>query len=234
MNPLRELAANGHDLRKLGWNKLPSGHERVGLLFMNTQTHMNEESAKTCAKIAKLMKYMQMEVFFVSDPTVDEFINAMRHFITDVSEYLFCFYCGTKIHQSLANQPSVLKMRDGDIDPELLYDLMNSKIPESKVAFLMDGITSPEKWDPSKNNVNREGVIVIAPYADPSQNDTQQFDSTMNGFFAVELSKIIKSDPEMTGESLTAALNQELSIVGMKVYCASYPAEFKSELSFAI
>ena len=233
-NPLREIASIGHDIQKIKWDKLPTDLERIGVLFINTRAHLNEQSVKSCVKIAKLMKYMELEIYFIINPTVDDFVDIMRRFVTQVTDYLFCFYIGTKIQQALVDSPAVLKMKGGDVDPELLFDLLNSKKEESKVAFVTDGFNDPSKWDPSKNGVTRSGVIVLAPYPDPAQSKTEQFDTSMESFFALELNKTIKSNPEITGAELAQSLSTDLNIVGTKVYCASCPPEFKDQLSFAI
>ena len=62
----------------------------------------------------------------------------------------------------------------------------------------------------------------------------QQFDSQQESLFALEVNKIFKTDPEMTGSTLAKLVTQELQPFGMRVYVASTPPEFATKLNFAI
>lgn len=233
-NALRELASVGRDIRKIGWNKLPTNVEHAGLVICNTHAHLNQRAPKQAAKMAKFAKYMELEVYYLLDPTVDEFIDVMRHFVTEVSDFLFIFLGATKISQLLVDESPDIKLEGGSADPELIFDLLNSKVPSSRICFLLDGVNNPSNWDPKKNGVTRDGVLVMAPYPDPSQASTEQFDSRQESLFAIEINKVFKTDPEMTGKELASLVSTELKPFGMRVYVASYPPEFASELNFAI
>ncbi|KAK8858176.1 hypothetical protein M9Y10_013277 [Tritrichomonas musculus] len=233
-NALRELASVARDIRKIGWNKLPTGVEHAGLIIANTHTHLNQRSPKQAAKMAKFAKYMELEVYYILDPTVDEFIDVLRHFITEVTEFLFIFCGATKISQELVDDPPLIQLSKGTADPELVFDLLNSKVPASRICLLLDGVNDPSHWDPKKNGVTRDGVLIMAPYPDPSQASLDQFDSRQESLFAVEVNKVFKTDPEMTGRELANLVSSELQPFGMKVFVASYPPEFANELNFAI
>lgn len=230
----RELAAISRDVRKVGWNKLPTGLERAGLIIVNTKSHLNQQAAKSALKMGKLAKYMECDLYYLIDPTVDEFIDLIRHFITDVSDYLFISMISTKLHHDLVDEPAEFKVKGGSIDPELLFDLLNCKVPESRVCFVLDGVNNPKDWDPAKNGVDRDGVLFMAPYPDPAQASLDQFDSTQESLFGLELAKIIKCDPVIKGKDLANAIAKELQPFGMKVHIASYPPEMATELSFAV
>ncbi|OHS99237.1 hypothetical protein TRFO_08484 [Tritrichomonas foetus] len=233
-NALRELASVAHDIRKVGWNKLPTGIEHAGLIICNTRAHINQQSPKQAAKMGKFAKYMELEVYYIIDPTVDEYIDVLRHFLTEVSEFLFVFNSTTKIGQDLVDEPPKIPLKGGFADPELVFDLLNCKVPESRVCFLMDGINDPAQWDPKKNGVTRDGVLVMAPYPDPRQASVEQFDSQQESLFAIEVNKIFKTDPEMTGKALATQVATELQPFGMRVFVASCPPQFATELNFAI
>lgn len=233
-NAFRELAAISHDLRKLGWNKLPTDIERAGIIICNTKTHGNLQSPKSCAKMGRLCKYMELETYYIADPTVDEFIDIMRHFVTEVTEYLFVFTSATKIHQNLIDEPSIIPLKGGSVDPDLLFDLMNSKLEESRIVFVMDGVNNPGDWDPEKNGATRDGVLIFAPYPDPAQADLEQFNSSQENLMVLEMNKDIKVNPEITGAELAAQMSKGLSVFGQKVYVASYPRAFATELGFCV
>ena len=233
-NALRELAAVARDIRKLGWDKLPTNLEHAGLIIFNSHAHTNMESPKQAAKMGKFAKYMDLEVYYIIDPTVDEFIDVMRHFLTEVSVFLFVFCGACKISQQTVDDPPRIPLSGGVVEPDLLFDLLDCKIPESRVCFLLDGVNNPDQWDPKKNGVNRDGVLFMAPYPDPRQAICQQFDSQQESLFALEVNKIFKTDPEMTGSTLAKLVTQELQPFGMRVYVASTPPEFATKLNFAI
>ncbi|KAH0793023.1 hypothetical protein GPJ56_003074 [Histomonas meleagridis] len=233
-NPLVNLAAIGHDLRKFSLSKLPTSLERVALIFINMKTHKGQQSPKAALKMGKLAHYMELKIYYIIDPTTDEFIDIMQHFVTRVSEYLFIFSVATVIDQKFNNQPAQIQMKDGYADSQLIGDLFNSKDPESRICFLMDGVNNPNEWTPSKLGLKRSGVLIMAPYPDPAKKSVQQFDSTAESLFALEVDKIYKEGPEMTGANLAKAVSEELKPFGMKVFVESYPPEFATELSFSI
>jgi hypothetical protein len=184
--------------------------------------------------MGKLAKYMETDLYYLLDPTVDEFIDLLRHFVTEVTEFLFIFTGAVKIGQDLVDQPALIPVKGGSIDPDLLFDLLNSKLEESRIIFALDGVNRPQDWIPGEHGVDRPGVMFVAPYPDPAQASLTQFDSSQESLFALELTKILKSDPEMTGATLVSKVSKELEVFGMKLFVASYPSAMTTELSFAI
>jgi hypothetical protein len=184
--------------------------------------------------MGKLAKYMETDLYYLLDPTVDEFIDLLRHFVTDVSEFLFIFTGAVRISQDFIDNASEIKLNGGSVDPGLLFDLLNGKQENSRIVFALDGVNRTKDWEAIANGVDRPGITFIAPYPDPAQASLDQFDSTQESLFALELSKIVKGDPEITGKALVTAMNKELLPFGMKLYLVSYPASMASELSFVI
>jgi hypothetical protein len=182
--------------------------------------------------MGRLAKYMETEVYCILDPTVDEFIDLLRHFVTETTEFLFIFTCATRIGQSLVDSPSEIKVKGGSVDPALLFDLLNCKQTDSRIVFASDGVNNTNDWDPVKNGVDRPGVSFVAPYPDPQQSSLTQFDSKQESLFALELAKIIKCDPEIRGKDLVLAMNKELVPFGIRLFLAAYPAAMVTELSF--
>jgi hypothetical protein len=233
-NAFRDLAAISRDIRKVGWNKLPTGVERTGLIIINTKAHRNQQASKAALKMGKLAKYMETELYYLLDPTVDEFIDLLRHFVTEVSEFLFIFTGAVRISQAFIDDPAEFRLNGGVVDPGLLFDLLNSKQEDSRIVFALDGVNRTNDWDPAANGVDRPGVTFVAPYPDPAQASVDQFDSTQESLFALELSKVVKSEPEITGKNLVAAMNRELRPFGMRLFLAAYPAAVAGELSFVV
>lgn len=232
--PLSELAAIARDVRKVGWKKLPTGLDRVSLVIVNTRAHLNQQPSRTALRFGRLAKYMETEVLYILDPTVDEFIDLLRHFLTEVTDYLFIATVACKIGQDLVDEKPLIRLKGGSVDPDLLFDLLNCKNHDSRVCFALDGVNNTSAWVPSEHGVDRDGVLFIAPYPDPAQASLDQFDSSQESLFAMEMSKIIKTDPTITGKNLATALTKELQPFGMRVFVSAYPPEMASELSFAV
>ena len=230
----RELAAFSRDIRKVGWNNLPTGLDRASLVIVNTKAHLNQQPAKSAVRFGKLAKYMETEVFYLTDPTVDEFIDLLRHFLTEVREFLFIVTIACKIGQDLVDEKSQIRLNGGIMDPDLLFDLLNCKDPDSRVCFVLDGINNTKDWVPNEHGVDRDGVMFIAPYPDPAQASLEQFDSKQDPFFGLEMAKIIKSEPNITGKALASAMTRELQPFGMRVFVSAYPPEMASDLPFAV
>jgi hypothetical protein len=175
---------------------------------------------------------METEVYYILDPTVDEFIDLLRHFVTETSEFLFIFACATRIGQSLVDNPPEIKVKGGSVDPALLFELLNCKQTDSRIVFASDGVNNTKDWDPANNGVDRPGVSFVAPYPDPQQSSLSQFDSKQESLFALELAKIIKCNPQINGKDLVVAVNKELLPFGMRLFLAAFPTAIATELSF--
>jgi len=233
-NPLREIASISRDIRKIGWEKLPRQIPRACLIFCNIRAHRNSESPKESLKIAKLAKYLNCEIFLIVDATLEEFIDAMRHFITEVTEFLLIFTAANRIITGKKTETPSIQFKDDSVDPELMYDLINCKNPASRVFLLMDAIDHPSHWDLSKFPMNRNGIYVMSAYPDSSQKETIQFDSAMNGVFSVALSKSIKANPDGTLASISKEVDKDLTPFGQKTYVSSHPSNLAESSQFLI
>jgi hypothetical protein len=203
-------------------------------VVVNTKAHLNQQPGKTALRMGKFGKYMDSEVFYLIDPTVDEFIDLIRHFVTEVTEFLFVFVCATKISHRLVDEPPEIKLKNGSVDPDLLFDLLNCKQQSSRVCCISDGVNRIADWIPEEHGVDRPGITFVAPYPDPAQARLDQFDSQQESVFALEIDKVLKSDPEINAKKLAAKVDVELKPFGQKMFVASYPEAISTELSFAL
>ena len=224
---MRELAAISHDIRKLGWKKLPRNIQRAAVIFSHGKSHLNLESSKTCLRFGKIAKYMLCEVFYILDANVDEFIDVMRHFVTETTEILLCFTVANKVDANSSSQPPAIPFVGSSVDPELLFDVANSKKVSSKMFFFMDGINKPEDWDPKKNGCTKSNVYVIAPYA--ASPDAIQFDSQQESFFGSQFHKVIKSIPDAPLTEVAKVLDEQVEPFALKTFVASYPPNLINE-----
>ena len=222
-----ELHAISHDIRKVGYKKLPRNIERAAVIFSYGKSHRNYEASKECLQFGKLAKYIQCELYIFNDPTIDDFIDVMRHFLTQTKQVLLCFTVANRINGKSSSEQPEIPLVNGTVDPELLYDMLNSKKKESKLFFFMDGINKPEDWKPEKNGCNKEGIYVCAPYA--VSDDATQFDTQQESFFASQLKKVVKAYPDESLENISVVLDEQINPFGLKTFVASYPAKLVGE-----
>lgn len=227
-NPLRQLASMSRDIRAIGISKLPRNLQRACIIFYNRKSQLGERSAKTCLKIGKAAKYMQLDVFVLQDGTEDEFIETLRHFVSTTSEILLAFACGQNITQGQGTDG--IPLSGGVADPDLVYDIFSLKPTESKVCFLTDAIFTKEAWDKEAPH----GVLFMAPYPDRDASVVSQFDASEESFFAVLFNNFIKTNPDATPDDIATALEERLSSFGQKVFLKTFPPQFATEISFAL
>ncbi|EAY15360.1 hypothetical protein TVAG_224360 [Trichomonas vaginalis G3] len=226
---MRELAAISHDIRKIGFRKLPRNIERAAVIFMRGKSHLNLEGSKESLKFGKLAKYMYCEVFVMTDATVDDFIEVMRHFVTETKQVLLCFTVANKVNDKSSTGPTEIPFVGGSVDPELLFDLGNSIQAGVKLFYFIDGINDPKNWDPKANGSTKPGLYFMAPYADTKATDIIQFDSNQEGFFSLHLNKVIKAFPEESFGEIARVLEEQIEPFGLKVFAAANPPSALSE-----
>lgn len=226
---MRELAAISHDIRKVGFRKLPRNIERAAVIFMHGKSHLNLEGSKESLKFGKLAKYMYCEVFVMVDATVDDFIEVMRHFVTETKEILLCFTVANKVNGKSSEAPSEIPFVGGSVDPELIFDLGNSISNGCKLFYFLDGINDPKNWDPKANGANKDGIYIMAPYADTKAPEVVQFDSNQEGFFSLHLNKVVKAFPEESFGQIAKVLSEQIETFGLKVFAAANPPSALSE-----
>ena len=224
---MRELAAISHDLRLLGWNKLPRDIPRAAVIFSYGKSHLNLECSKTALRFGKIAKYMLCEVYYILDATVDEYIDIMRHFVTETTEILIQFTIANKLDANSTSRPAEIPFKDSSVDPGLLFDIGNSKKISSKLFFFLDGINKPEDWDPKKNGCTKSNVYIIAPYA--ASPDVSQFDSQQESLFASQFHKVIKSLPDAPLTEVAQIFEEQVEPFSIKLFIASYPSHLINE-----
>ena len=231
-NPLREISSISHDIRLIGFKKLPRKISRACLIFCNFKAHKNSESPKESLKIAKIAKYLECEVYFITDATVEEFIDAMTHFLIETTEFLFIFMAVTDITKPLINKSELIQLKNDNIEPELIFDLFNSKNTNNKIFFLLDAIYNPINWNLNNYNFKKNNIYLMAPYPESNNKEIIQFDRSMNGIFSLTLSKIIKSNPESSIEIISKLIENEISNFGQKIYYNTFPNNLIQQNNF--
>ena len=233
-NPERDLKALGRDIRNIGWSRIPINIERACLIIINKDAYHNNASFNSAIRIAKLAKWANCEVYFISDPSVPEFVDSLRHFCTQTLNFLLIYYSGNPISQDTMDDPPVLKVFEGTVGPDLFYSTVNEKRSDLRIAIIMDGINNPTPWDPADQELDEPGVLYMAPYPDPNQAHLQQNDLKNQNLFIQEFYSALKAKPSLTGQALKTSVEKEIIEFGQKVFCSSHPAEYKTDLGLII
>ncbi|OHT14423.1 hypothetical protein TRFO_15203 [Tritrichomonas foetus] len=233
-NPHRELQALARDVRLIGWSRIPINIERACLIIINKNAYHTNASYNSAIRIAKLMKWANCEVYFITDPSVPEFVDALRHFATQTLNFLYIYYAGNPISQDTMDDPPILKVSEGTVGPDLFYSVINEKPTDLRIVICFDGVNNPTPWDPADQDLDEPGVLFIAPYPDPKQAHLQQNDLKNECLFIQELYTNIKSKPTITGETLRANIEKEILEFGQRVFCSSTPQEYQTDIALII
>jgi hypothetical protein len=115
----------------------------------------------------KLARWANCEVYFICDPSVPEFVDAICRFSTQTIKFLLFYHAGNVILQDKIDVSSVLSMSGGTVGPSLVYQTIDQKQTNLRLVWAMDGVHNPTAWDPEDHDLDQPGVLFIAPYVDP-------------------------------------------------------------------
>jgi hypothetical protein len=200
------------------------------MIFLDVNAYQTNAPFVSAIRLAKLARWANCEVYFICEPSVPEFVDAVRHFSTQTISLLIFYYAGrTLSYENLDGSPS-LNVNQGTVGPDLIYQTIDQKPTNLRIIWTMDGVIKPAAWDPAEQDLDQPGVLFIAPYADPAQAKVQQNDLKNESIFVQEVYTALKGTPSMTADKLVAKIEGELRRFGLKVFCSSHPKEFKSEI----
>ena len=233
-NPLRDLQQLARDVRMIGWARIPINIERACMIFLNTNAYGNNASYFSAIRIAKLARWANCEVYFISNPSVPEFQDALEHFATQTLNFCLFYLAGNPISQDIEVPMPEYKLPGGNISPESVYEVLNQKQPDVRIVWMMDGCNKPEAWDPKAHHLSEPGVLYITAYPDDRQAHLQQFDLKDESIFIQAVYTALKGKPTIKAAELVRTVDKEIHEFGQKVYCSSDPDEFRTELAMIV
>jgi len=222
-NPLRELAKLGRDIRMIGQTRLPIHIERSCVIFCNTKAFHSAASLTSCIRMAKFAKWANCEVFYLCDPSVTEFVDALMHFCTQVEKMSMVYIAGNKISHESIDEKASFKASNGTIGPDLVYSQIENKNETLRLVLLMDGINQPEGWDPVANDYEIPNLTIISPYPDPDQTHLQQLDLKNENIFLYSLWTFLKTKPRASLQDILPNVSKEMVDFGQKVFISCTP-----------
>lgn len=233
-NPLRDLQGLARDIRKIGWSRIPINIERACLLILDVNAYQTNAPYLAAIRFAKLARWASCEVYFICEPSVSEFVDALHHFSTQTLNLLTIFYAGNPISQEFLDKDPALKCVNGTVGPSLVYQTLNDKQDDLRIIFMMDGVNDPIAWDPEDQELDAPGIMFMAPYPDSKQAHLQQFDLKNESLFLQELYTALKANPRLTGGEVATIVQKEIVEFGQKVFVSSHPIEFMQDLALIL
>ena len=233
-NPLRDLQQLARDVRLIGWARIPINIERACMIFLNTNAYGNNASYFSAIRIAKLARWANCEVYFLSNPSVPEFKDALEHFATQTLNFCLFYLAGNPISQDVEVPRPDFILPGGKVGPDVVYEFLNQKQTMLNVVWMMDGCNKPEDWDPKAHNLSEPGVLYLTAYPDERQAHLQQMDLKDESIFIQAVYTALKGKPTMTAAELQRTVDKEIHEFGQKVYCSSDPDEFKTDIAMIV
>lgn len=204
------------------------------MIFLRTTAFHTNAAFVSAIRVAKLARWANCEVYFITDPSVEEFVDGVRHFATQTVKFCMFYVAGNEISQDAENPSPAIRLQLGTVGPDLIYQTLNEKRSELRIVWIMDGVNSPYEWDPADQELDELGILFIAPYPDQKQAHLQQLDLKNESIFIQEVYTCLKSEPMMTGDELQKRLQKEIVEFGQKVFCGAYPTEFMTDLAMIV
>ena len=233
-NPHRDLASIARDVRLTGLERIPINIERSCMIFVKPNAYHTNASYFSAIRVAKLARWAKCEVYFMTDPTIQEFTNTVHHFATQSLNFCLFYVAGNPITQDVEDPSPVISFPAGTVGPDLVYTMLNEKRSNSRIVWMMDGCQVPEAWDPLEQELDEAGILFIAPFPDDSQAHLEQLDLKGESIFVKEVCSALKAAPKLTAEKVEEEVEPGLVEFGQKVFCASYPEEFKTHVPMIV
>jgi hypothetical protein len=201
------------------------------VLFLNVSAYHTNAPFLSSIRIAKLARWANCEVYFICNPSVPEFVDAVRHFSTQTLKFVLFYYAGNVISQDKIDASSALSVSGGTVGPSLVYQTIDQKQTNLRLVWAMDGVHNPKAWDPADHDLDQPGVLFIAPYADPQQAHLQQVDLKNESIFVQEMYTALRGNSLLTAQQVVTKIEPELIKFGQRVFCNAVPEEFKTMLA---
>lgn len=248
---VEEVAADqplGADLSKM--NTLPTDLTRCVYICCNTYTRpdyslgvgpMNDALA-----VAGYFKQLGFDLYFAHNPTSNDFVRYLQHFIKNTKEYLVVYYTG---------HGGSIKDQNGDetdgMDEALVFDdnfvvddtlaevLASSGKPESSTVCLFnDCCHSGSIYDLKQGGLFNGKQLPPKIYSLSAARDSETAKQTSvggkdQGIFTFYVLKLLSQDPSLTPLTLEPTINQYLKKFDQHYNCTSTSAEVLSKPVFS-
>lgn len=236
----------GCDLQRI--SSLPNEHRKCVLICCNTYNKpeyslgvgpMNDTLAVT-----SFMRNIGFQVFFIHNPTPNEFLHYFKHFVGCTKEYLLVYYTGHggSIENTNNNEKNdkaeVLIFDENFITDDILSEaIANSGKPESStVCFLNDcchnGSIFNFELGYFKGMRMPPKIFSISAIREPKSSTQTSVGQKDQGIFTFYFFKLLLIDNELTPLSIEPKINQYLEKYNQKYICTSTSPEILNQAVF--
>ena len=233
-NPLRDLASAARDIRAIGMRRVPINIERACVIFVNQYAYHTTASIQSAIKIAKFAKWANCEVYYMIDPNIQEVGEVLQHFSTMVTKLTFFYFSGNPISQETIEGKACIKVSNGVIGPNYIYEVIDQKDENLNVVLCIDGVNRPGPWNPIEQELQNPHVAFFAPYPDPKQAHLQQLDLKNDTIFINEFWTAIKTQPSATLDTIARQISPELNLFGQNISAVTFPESDLTDKPFIL
>lgn len=228
----------GCDLRRI--SSLPNEHRKCIFICCNTYTKpeysLGVGPINDTLAIASFMRKIGFQIFFILNPTSNEFLHYFKHFIGCTKEYLVVYYVGHGGYLEKTNTDSEKVKNEAFIfDEDYVTDnilseaIANSGKPESSTVCLISDCCHYGTIYDFKSGHFKEIRMPLNIYSISSSRNYQISKQSSvgdkdHGIFSFYFFRLLMQDPDLTPISMEQKINQYLSKYNQKyVFSATSP-----------
>ena len=237
----------GCDLKKM--SNLPTDLKRCVYICCNTYTRpdyslgvgpMNDALA-----VAGYFKQLGFDLYFAHNPTSDEFLRYLEHFVKNTKEYLVVYYTGhggsidDQNGDETDGKDEALVFDDNFVVDDKLADVLaSSGKPDSSVVCLFnDCCHSGTIYDlkPGLFNGNQmpTKIFSLSAACDAQTAKQTSVGGKDQGIFTFYFLKLLSQDPSLTPITMEAQINQYLKKFDQTYMCSSTSPEVLNKPCFS-
>lgn len=246
-DPVRRLKELGRDVSSVAISRLPTNLTKACFICVNSYTSyrlsLGTGPINDAVSFAKCMKNFEYEVFFLHNPHSRNFLKYLDAFFKNTSVELVVYYVGhgTSVKDVSGDETDgtdeAFVFDDGTISDDTLIDhLIDCKHPDSKLILVTDACHSGTIWDIQGGNVKGRqlppGIMSVSAANDKQTAKQTVINKQDQGIFTYNLTKILKSSPELSPNELATKMKSALRKYGQTFTVGTTSPEMLTEPLF--
>lgn len=235
----------GCDLQRI--SSLPNEHRKCIFICCNTyekaEYSLGVGPMNDTLAVADYMKKIGFQVFFILNPTSNEFLHYFKHFIGCTVEYLVVYYIGHGGFVNSSDDNNDKKSEALIFDENVVTDnilseaIANSGKPESSTVCLINDCCHNGKIFDFRPGFFKETRMPSNIYSISSSRISQNSKLTSvgekdQGIFTFFFFKLLIQDPNLTPISMEQKINQHLQKYDQKYICSTTSPEILNKIVF--
>jgi hypothetical protein len=216
VDPVRLLKTHGRDLSRIPLSGIPVDMVKSALIYVDTHSsyrlNLGTIAINDSVSLTKVLKAHEFQVFFIHNATSADFLNYLDAILNNTSQQLVIFSVGHGVTDA------AFVFQDGSISgDDFAKHITDNKVPECRVVLISDSCSPGSIWDLQGTEWSLPPGVVALSATTATGNISQtvataQFDRLEQGVFTFNLTKLIKAEPEITPNELTAKMSAVLRL----------------------